>query len=82
MFLKQKISSTLIGIMRISIHKSSVYSLKMMRKKFKRLFLSSLVIYSLKTFQEYSLTPALENNTEISEFLQVIVLYFTLHWPS
>lgn len=60
MFLKQKISSTLIGIMRISIHKSSVYSLKMMRKKIQEAFLSSLVIYSLKTFREYSLTLTLE----------------------
>lgn len=65
--------------MRLTIHKSSAYSLKMTREGIQETFLiSPYPVYSLKTFQKYYLTPALENNTENSELLQVINHVFEL----
>lgn len=50
-----------------------------MTKKIEETFSILLyLIYNLKAFRKFSLTPALENNTEISQMLQVINPKFEL----
>lgn len=77
MYVKLRFSSKLIHIVGISIHKSSVYSSK--REKIEEPFsILFYLVYNLKAFQKFSLTPALDNNTEISQVLHVISLKFEM----